>query len=103
MRFTIAATATAALLALTACGGGGGEGEQTNAQNDYQALEANDANMMNGAVPDQLEGNSAAERRNLKTGEPAPAISANASGNATATQPPEAPDSGEVESNVSGM
>ena len=104
MRVTIAAAAGAAMLALTACGGGGGEaGENNNqsaAQNELNAFNAMDATETNGAIPDEIEGNTPADNRNLKTGEDGPA-DANAA--APATQPPPQEDEGQVESNVSGM
>ena len=105
MRLTIAAAAGAALLSLTACGGGGeGEGagnNQSSVQNELNAFNTMDANETNGAVPDEIEGNTPADNRNLKTGQDGPA-DANAAAPAATTAPP-AEDKGEVESNVSGM
>jgi hypothetical protein len=105
MRFTITAAAGAALLTLGACGGGGEGGEggnnQSAAQNELDAFNMSVANETNGAVPDEIEGNTPADNRNLKTGEDGPA-DANAAAPATA-QPAPAADNGQVESNVSGM
>jgi len=102
MRMTIAAAAGAALLTLSACGGGGSESEDQSAvQNELNAFNMMDANETNGAVPDELEGNGPTDTRNLKTGEDRPADS-NAAAPAAAPAAPKE-DSGEVESNVSGM
>ncbi len=102
MRFTIAAAAGAALLTLSACGGGGEGGENSSAaQNELNAFNQMDAAETNGAIPDEIEGNTPADNRNLKTGEPGPA-DANAAA-AEPAAPPPAADNGQVESNVSGM
>ena len=71
MRLKLAATAGAALLALTACGGGSSGNEGDNgAGNGSAGIPTADPATTNGAIPDEMEGNTNAEQKNLKTGEP---------------------------------